>query len=98
MGQRSEPEFRLAPRFICYSFESCCHGRRFVSLHGGHVAFEQFNTRWPLPHVAGSPGLGVLSASLTAARSLDPSRLLGLAGPTSFRLNPAALPCSRGTL
>src|SRR3954452_8283800 len=32
---------------ICYSFESCFHGRRFISLHrwpypplhGGHVAF-----------------------------------------------------------
>ena len=32
------------------------------------------------------------SASLTAAGSLDRSCLLGLAGPTSFRLNPTALP------
>src|SRR4051812_35406569 len=38
---------------VCYSFESCFHGRRFISLHrwpypplhGGHVAFEQFNAR-----------------------------------------------------
>src|SRR6516162_4506426 len=91
--------------FVCYLFESCCHGRRFISLHrwpylplhGGHVAFEQFNARWPLPHVAGSPDLGVLSASLTAAGSSDRSRRFGLAGPTSVRLSPTALPCSHGT-
>jgi hypothetical protein len=90
---------------LCYSFESCFHGRcsiplnrwPYLPLHGGHVAFEQLNSRWPLPHVVGSPNLGVLSASLTAAGSLDRSRLLGLAGPTSLRLNPTALPCSHGT-
>ena len=90
---------------VCYSFESCFHGRRFISLHrwpylplhGGHVAFEQFNARWPLPHVAGSPDLGVLSASLTAAGPSDRSRRFGLAGPTSVRLSPTALPCSHGT-
>src|ERR1700757_4634744 len=103
MRQGGEPEFRLAPRFVCYSFESCFHGRRFISLHrwpclplhGGHVAFEQFNARWPLPQVAGSSDLRVLSASLTAARSSGRSRLLGLAGPTSVSLNPTALPCSQ---
>jgi Phage integrase, N-terminal SAM-like domain len=97
-GQRGEPEFWLAPRSLCYSFESCFHGRcsiplnrwPYLPLHGGHVAFEQFNSRWPLPHVVGSPNLGVLSASLTAAGSLDRSCLSGLAGPTSFRLNPTA--------
>ena len=73
------------------------NGWPYLPLHGGHVAFEQLNTRWPLPHVVGSPNLGVLSASLTAAGSLDRSRLLGLAGPTSLRLNPTALPCSHGT-
>ena len=36
MRQRGEPKIWLAPRFACYSFESCCHGRRFISLH-----------RWP---------------------------------------------------
>jgi len=90
---------------ICYSFESCCHGRRFISLHrwpypplhGGHVAFEQFHARWPLPHVAGSPDLGVLSASLTAVGPSDRSRRFGLAGPTSSRLSPTALPCSHET-
>jgi hypothetical protein len=105
MRQRGEPKFGLTPRLVCYSFESCFHGRRFISLHrwpypplhGGHVAFEQFNARWPLPHVAGSPDLGVLSASLTAVGPSDRSRRFGLAGPTSSRLSPMALPCSHGT-
>ena len=100
-----QPQLR-SQQALCYSFESCFHGRCSIPLnrwpplplHGGHVAFEQLNTRWPLPHVVGSPNLGVLSASLTAAGSLDRSRLLGLAGPTSLRLNPTALPCSHGTL
>jgi hypothetical protein len=26
-------KFRLTPSFDCYSFESCCHDRRFFSLH-----------------------------------------------------------------
>src|SRR6266851_10161172 len=45
---------------------------------------ELFNYRWPLPHVAGSPDLGVLSVSLTSTRSSDPSHLFGLAGPTGL--------------
>src|SRR5450631_2905645 len=40
-----------------------------------------------LPHVAGSPVLGVLSVSMTSTRSSNPSHLIGLAGPTSLRLN-----------
>src|SRR5215468_6384580 len=99
MRQRRETEFRLAPRSLCYSFESCFHGRRFISLHrwpslplhGGHVSFEQFNARWPLPHVAGSPNLGVLSASMTAAGSLDPSRFW-LGGPYKLALEPGGSP------
>src|SRR5262252_3899864 len=105
MRQRGKPKVWLAPRLVCYSFESCCHSRRFISLHrwpylplyGGHVAFEQFNARWPLPHVAGSPDLGVLSASLTAVGPSDRSRRFGLADPTSSRLSPTALPCSHAT-
>jgi hypothetical protein len=46
---------------------------------------------WP------APDLGVLSASLTAVGPSDRSRLFGLAGPTSVRLSPTALPCSHGT-
>ena|SRR5450631_2874557 len=48
-----------------------------------------------LPHVAGSPVLGVLSVSMTSTRSSNPSHLIGLAGPTSLRLNRMDLPCSR---
>jgi hypothetical protein len=70
---------------------------RHLPLHGGHVAFEQFHARWPLPHVAGSPDLRVLSASLTAVGPSDRSRRFGLAGPTSSRLSPTALPCSHET-
>jgi len=36
-----------------------------------------------------------LSVSMTSTRSSDPSHLLGLAGPTSVRLNRLDLPCSR---
>src|SRR6516225_11901264 len=85
---------------------SCCHGERFFSLHrsrilpshGDHVSHEQFNFRWPLPHVAGSPGLRVLSASLTSVRSSDRPRLTGLSDPTSLRLTLTDLPCSHETL
>src|ERR1700757_733818 len=99
MRQGGEPKFWLAPRFVCYSFESCFHGRRFTSLHrwpylplhGGHVAFEQFDARWPLPHVAGSPSREVLSASLTAVGSLDRSRL-SLGGSYKLSLEPNGSP------
>src|SRR4051812_50103665 len=77
---------------------SLCIDGRIPPLHGGHVAFEQFHARWPLPHVTGSPDLGVLSASLTAVGPSDRSRRFGLAGPTSSRLGPPAPPCSHQTL
>ena len=48
--------------------------------------------------MAGSPVLGVLSVSLTSIRSSGPSRLIGLAGPTSGYLNRMDLPCSRRSL
>ena len=63
----------------------------------GPCCLRTINARWPLPHVAGSPDLGVLSASLTAVGPSDRSRRFGLAGPTSSRLSPTALPCSHGT-
>src|SRR5215468_456467 len=77
---------------------SLCIEGRILPLNGAHVSHEQFNFRWPLPHVAGSPGLGVLSASLTSTRSSGRSHLIGLSGPTSFRLNLLDLPCSHRTL
>src|SRR5580693_4805034 len=33
MGQRRKPELWFTPSFRCYSFECCCHGWRFFSLH-----------------------------------------------------------------
>src|SRR6516165_5563900 len=106
MGQRCEPELGFAPSLRCYSFESRFHGWRFFSLHrrpvlplhGAHVAVERLSFRWPLPHVAGSPGRRVISASLTAIRSSGLPRRVGLSDLTSHRLNRTALPCSHGTL
>ena len=59
---------------------------------------EQFIFCWPLPHVAGSPDRGGLSASLTSTRPSDPPRLASLSGPTGFRLNLMDLPCSHEIL
>jgi hypothetical protein len=64
MRQGGEPEFWLAPRALCYSFESRFYGRCSIPLHGGHVAFEQLNTRWPPPHVVGSPNRPLLPFGL----------------------------------
>src|ERR1700730_9496789 len=106
MGQGSEPQFWLTSCFRCYSFESCFHGWFIFSLHRSpdlsldraHVSHEQFIFCWPLPHVAGSPDRGVLSASLTSTRPSDLPRLASLSGPTGFRLNLMDLPCSHGIL
>src|SRR5512139_1586279 len=46
-------------------FSSLCIEGRLLPLYGAYVSQERFNLRWPLPHVIGSPDLGVLSASLT---------------------------------
>ena len=102
MRQRGKPQLWFTPSSRCYSFESCFHGWRIFSLHrrpdlplyGAHVAREQFNCCWPLPHGAGSPDLRVLPASLTSARPSDRPRFVGLSGPTSLRLNLTDLPCS----
>ena len=48
--------------------------------------------------MAGSPVLRVLSVSLTSIRSSGLPHLIGLSGPTSFRLNRMDLPCSRRPL
>jgi hypothetical protein len=106
MGQGSEPQLRLTSCFCCYPLEFCFHGRFLFSLHrrldlpldGAHVAFEQFTFRCPLPHVAGSPGLRVLSASLTSARPSDLPCRTGLLGPTGLRLSLTDLPCSHEIL
>ena len=45
----------------------------YPPLHAAHVSFEQFILRRPLPHVAGSPNLKVLSACPTpGGTSLHP--------------------------
>src|SRR6202022_4488939 len=54
---------------------SLCIEERILPLNGAHVSHERFDFRWPLPHVVGSPDLGVLSASLTSARSSGPPHL-----------------------
>ena len=54
---------------------SLCIEGRILPLNGAHVSHEQFDFRCPLPHVAGSPDLEVLSGSLTSVRSSDLPRL-----------------------
>ena len=51
-------------------------------MNGAHVSHEQFDFRRPLPHVIGSPDLGVLSAGLTSVRPSDRPRLVGSLDPT----------------
>src|SRR5262249_16179316 len=60
----------------------------YPPLHGPQFTKHQFNSRGPLPHVAGSPALRVLSVSLTSTRSSNPSCLVGLAGPASRPAKP----------
>src|SRR6202023_1914850 len=106
MSQQREAEFWFASSFRCYLFKFRFHGQLIFSLHrrpclplnGAHVAQEQFTCRWPLPHVAGSPVLGVLSVSMTSTRSSGLPHLVGLSGPTNLRLNRMDLPCSPASL
>ena len=63
-------------------------------MDGAHVSHEQSNFRCPLPHVAGSPGLEVLSGSLTSVRPSDLSRLCSLFRPYKPGLSLTDLPCS----
>jgi hypothetical protein len=58
---------------------------------------EQFNFRWRLPQVIGSPGLGVLSAGLSSAMSSDASYLVARR-LYKRALNPTDLSGSYGTL
>ena len=74
---------------------SLCIEGRILPLNGAHFSHEQFNFRWPLPRVAGSPDRRVVSASLTAVRSSLP---YGLVGPYKLHLNLTALPCSHEVL
>ena len=62
---------------------SLCIEVRILPLDGAHVSHEQFNFCCPLPHVAGSPDLKVLSGSLTSVRPSDLPRFFSLSDPTS---------------
>ena len=62
---------------------SLCIEDRILPLYRAHVSHEQVNFCWPLPHVAGSPVLRVLSASLTSVRSSSRPHLTGLSDSTS---------------
>ena len=73
---------------------SLCIEGRILSLNRAHVSHEQFNFRCPLPHVAGSPGLEVLSGSLTSVRPSDLPRLFSLSDPTRQAVSLTVLPCS----
>ena len=77
---------------------SRCIEDRILPLHGAHVSQERVHFCWPLPHVIGSPDLGVLSASLTSDRPSGLPRVVGLSNPTSSSLNLTDLPCSHEIL
>src|SRR5215469_6990255 len=77
---------------------SLCIEGRILSLNRAHVAHEQVNLCWPLPHVAGSPDRRVISSQSDCRQVIRSSLLCRLVGPYKLRLNLAALPCSRETL
>src|SRR5215471_15603606 len=106
MGQGRKPKLWLTPSFRCYSFESCCHGWRFFSLH-----------RRPNPPLVWSPCFRrtthlPLAASPCSRLSRPPSTVsqsdfcqiirsplpCRLVGPYKLRLNLTALPCSHEVL
>ena len=106
MGQRRKPELWFTPSFRCYSFESCCHGWRFFSLHrrpnppfGWSPCFRR-TTHLPL---AASPCSRLSRPQSTISqsdfrqviRSSSPCRLVG---PYKLRLNLTDLPCSHELL
>jgi hypothetical protein len=84
MGQRGQLKLWLPRAFAAMrsspvamtGCSSLCLEDRILPLRGAHVSLERVTRCWPLPHVAGSPGRGVLSASLTAARSSGRPRLI----------------------
>src|SRR5206468_7947929 len=100
MGQRRKPELRLAPGFVCYSFESCCHDWRFFSLHRRPNPPFEWSSCFPrtiqLPLPA-SP-CSRLSRPRSTIRQSDfhqvirSSSLMKLVRPYKPGLNPTALP------
>src|SRR5260370_41516691 len=96
-SSRAFAAIRSSPVSMAGDSSRCIEGR-ILPLYGAHVSVERLPFRWPLPHVAGSPDLRVLSASLTAARSSGLPRLVGFVGPYKPGLNLTALPCSHEIL
>ena len=106
MGQRCKPEFRLAPSFGCYSFESCCHDWRFFSLHRRPFPPFEWSSCFPrtiqLPLPA-SP-CSRLSRPQSTIRQSDFRQVFGtsslyqLVGPYKPGLNLTDLPCSHVVL
>lgn len=96
MSPRAFTAIRTSPVVMVGSSSLCIEGRS-LPLNEVHVSCERFNLRWPLPHVAGSPDLKVLSASLTSVRSSG-HPCLCLACPYKLNLNLTDLPCSREIL
>src|SRR5215467_244979 len=102
MCQRREPELWFTSSFRCYSFESCCHGWRFFSLHRRpnppFVWSPCFPRTIQLP-LAASPCSRLSRPQSTISQS-DCHQVIrsplpcGLVGPYKLRLNPVALPCS----
>src|SRR5215470_17882963 len=81
-SHRAFAAIRSSPVSMVGDSSLCIEGR-ILPLDGAHVSHEQFNFRWPLPHVVGSPDRGVLSASLTSVRSSGRPRFVGLSDLTS---------------
>jgi hypothetical protein len=106
MSQRCKPELWFTPSFRCYSFESCCHGWRFFSLHRRPnpplVWSPCFRRTTHLPPAASPCGrLSRPPSTISQSdcrqvfRSSLPYRLVG---PYKLRLNLTALPCSHEVL
>ena len=106
MGQCRKPELRFTPSFRCYSFESCCHGWRFFSLHSRPNPPFEWSPCFPrtiqLP-LAASPcsRLSRPQSNISQSdfrqvvRSSSPCQLVG---PYKRRLNLTDLPCSHDFL
>jgi hypothetical protein len=89
---------------VCYSFESCFHGRRFISLHNGRIslcmeAMLPSNNSTPAGRFPMWPALrprNTISQS-DCRRAIGPFSPFRLGRPYKRSLEPTALPCSHGT-
>jgi len=106
MDQRRKPKLWLTPSFCCYSFESCCHGWRFFSLHrrpNPPLVWSPCFCRTTHLPLAASPCSRLSRPQSTISQS-DFRQVIGsslpcwLVGPYKLRLNLTALPCSHDVL